>query len=78
MLDSRMLIVILVFALILFGTARLRSMGADVGAALKGFRQATRDNEAPVQASLPLEAHLAPPRNLLNPDSRLAVAAVGQ
>jgi TatA/E family protein of Tat protein translocase len=53
MLDSRTLIAILVFALILFGTARLRSMGVDVGAALKGFRRATRDNDAPVQFALP-------------------------
>jgi len=48
MFDSRMLIVILVLALIIFGTTRLRSMGADVGAAVKGFREATRDSDAPV------------------------------
>jgi TatA/E family protein of Tat protein translocase len=53
MFDSRMLIVILVLALIIFGTTRLRSMGADVGAAVKGFRQAMRDSEVPAQASLP-------------------------
>jgi Sec-independent protein translocase protein TatE len=53
MLDSRTSIVIFVLALILFGTARLRSTGADRGAALKGFRQAMRDKDAPVQASLP-------------------------
>jgi sec-independent protein translocase protein TatA len=53
MFDSRMLIIILVLALTIFGTTRLRSMGTDVGAAVKGFRQAMRDNDAPVQASLP-------------------------
>jgi TatA/E family protein of Tat protein translocase len=53
MFDSRMLIVILVLALIIFGTTRLRSMGADVGAAVKGFRQASRDSDVPVQSSLP-------------------------
>jgi sec-independent protein translocase protein TatA len=46
MFDSRMLIVILVLALIIFGTTRLRSMGTDVGAAVKGFRQAMRDSDA--------------------------------
>jgi sec-independent protein translocase protein TatA len=53
MFDSRILIVILVLALIIFGTTRLRSMGADVGAAVKGFRQAMRDSDEPVQASPP-------------------------
>jgi sec-independent protein translocase protein TatA len=53
MFDSRMLIVTLVLALIIFGTTRLRSMGADVGAAVKGFRQAMRDGAGPAQASPP-------------------------
>jgi TatA/E family protein of Tat protein translocase len=53
MFDSRMLIVIVVLALIIFGTTRLRSMGADVGAAVKGIRQAMRDSDAPTEASLP-------------------------
>ena len=48
-----MLIIILVLALIVFGTTRLRSMGMDVGAAIKGFRQAMRENDAPVQATPP-------------------------
>jgi TatA/E family protein of Tat protein translocase len=52
MLDSRTPIVIFVLALIVFGTARLRSMGADRGTAPKGFRQAVRDDDARVQASL--------------------------
>jgi TatA/E family protein of Tat protein translocase len=51
MFDSKMLIVILVIALIIFGTTRLRSMGADLGAAAKGFKQAMRDSEGAVQAS---------------------------
>jgi TatA/E family protein of Tat protein translocase len=53
MCDSKMLIIILVLALIVFGTTRLRSMGMDVGAAIKGFRQAMRENDAPVQATPP-------------------------
>jgi sec-independent protein translocase protein TatA len=51
MFDSRMLIVILFLALIIFGTTRLRSVGTDLGAAVKGFRQAMRDSDAPVRAS---------------------------
>lgn len=45
MFDSKILIIILVLALIVFGTTRLRTIGMDVGAALKGFRQAIRDTD---------------------------------
>jgi sec-independent protein translocase protein TatA len=56
MFDSKMLIVILVLALIIFGTTRLRSMGADVGAAVKGFRRAMHDSDGSAQASPPERA----------------------
>ena len=45
MLDSKVLIVILVLALIVFGTKRLRSMGSDLGDAIKGFRGAMHEGE---------------------------------
>jgi sec-independent protein translocase protein TatA len=45
MLDSKILIVILVLAVIVFGTRRLRSMGSDLGSAVKGFRQAMQEGE---------------------------------
>ena len=32
-----MLIVVLLIALVIFGTKRLRSIGSDLGAAVKGF-----------------------------------------
>lgn len=60
MFDSKMLIVMLVLALIIFGTARLRTMGTDVGAAIKGFRQAMRDSDAP--------AAVTPPERFSRPD----------
>lgn len=47
MFDSKMLIVMLVLALIIVGTTRLRSMGTDVGAAVKGFRRAMRESDVP-------------------------------
>jgi TatA/E family protein of Tat protein translocase len=53
MIDSKMLIVILFLALIIFGTTRLRSIGADVRVAVKGFRQAMRESDGPVRAPLP-------------------------
>jgi sec-independent protein translocase protein TatA len=46
MFDSKMLLVILAIALVIFGTKRLRSIGSDLGAAVKGFKQAMNDGEA--------------------------------
>ena len=45
MFDSKMLLVILAIALVIFGTKRLRSIGTDLGAAVKGFKQAMNDGE---------------------------------
>ena len=46
MFDSKMLLVILAIALIVFGTKRLRSIGSDLGAAVKGFKLAMNDGES--------------------------------
>jgi sec-independent protein translocase protein TatA len=40
-----MLLVILAIALVVFGTKRLRTIGSDLGAAVKGFKQAMNDGE---------------------------------
>jgi sec-independent protein translocase protein TatA len=45
MFDTKMLLVILVIALVVFGTKRLRSIGSDLGAAVKGFKQAVNEGE---------------------------------
>ncbi|SVA49622.1 uncharacterized protein METZ01_LOCUS102476 [marine metagenome] len=39
------LIIILVIILLLFGTKRLKSVGWDLGKALKGFKKAIQDDE---------------------------------
>lgn len=49
MFDSKMLLVILAIALVIFGTKRLRSIGSDLGAAVKGFKQAMHDGESEEQ-----------------------------
>ena len=38
------LIIVLVIVLLLFGTSKLKSLGSDLGSAIKGFRTAV-DNE---------------------------------
>ncbi len=49
MFDSKMLLVILAIALVIFGTKRLRSIGSDLGAAVKGFKQAMNEGESEEQ-----------------------------
>jgi sec-independent protein translocase protein TatA len=44
-----MLLVILAIALVIFGTKRLRTIGSDLGAAVKGFKQAMNDGESEEQ-----------------------------
>jgi sec-independent protein translocase protein TatA len=43
------LLIILVIVLLLFGTKRLRSLGSDLGGAIKGFRSAMKDEQKPDQ-----------------------------
>jgi sec-independent protein translocase protein TatA len=50
MFDSKMLLVILAIALIIFGTKRLRTIGSDLGAAVKGFKSAMSDGETEEKA----------------------------
>ena len=39
------LLIILVIVALLFGTKRLRSIGGDLGGAIKGFRKAMSEND---------------------------------
>jgi sec-independent protein translocase protein TatA len=39
------LLLILVIILLLFGTKRLRTLGADLGSAIKGFKKSVADSE---------------------------------
>lgn len=39
------LLILLVIAIVLFGTRRLKDVGSDLGAAINSFRKAFKDNE---------------------------------
>ncbi len=41
------LLIILAIVLVLFGAKRLRTLGGDLGGAIKGFRQAMKEEEQP-------------------------------
>ena len=47
MFDTKILLIILASALVLLGTKRLRSIGSDLGGAVKGFKQALGEDEEP-------------------------------
>ncbi len=42
-------VVVLVVVLLLFGTKRLRNIGSDLGAALKGFKQGLNEANEPAK-----------------------------
>ncbi|CAM3840765.1 MULTISPECIES: twin-arginine translocase subunit TatE [Rahnella] len=44
------LLVVGVLIVLLFGTSKLRSLGGDLGAALRGFKKAMNDDPAPAAA----------------------------
>ncbi len=43
------LLIIGALIVLLFGTKKLRTLGGDLGAALKGFKKAMSDDETPAQ-----------------------------
>lgn len=45
------LVIILVIVLLLFGTTKLKSLGSDLGSAIKGFRTAIGDDDKPESGS---------------------------
>ena len=45
------LLVILIIVALLFGTKRLRTMGSDLGSAVKGFRSAVTETEKDMEKS---------------------------
>lgn len=53
------LLVIAVLVILLFGTSKLRTLGADLGAALKGFKKAVGDDNTPPVANNAAESQTA-------------------
>ena len=49
------LVIVLVIVALLFGTKKLRTIGSDLGSALKGFRSALKEDDSEKVASQPGE-----------------------
>jgi sec-independent protein translocase protein TatA len=45
-------LIVLVVVLLIFGTKKLRNMGADLGGAVKGFKEGMKDDAANAQAKV--------------------------
>lgn len=50
------LLIILLIVFMLFGTKKLRNLGSDIGGALKGFKTAMKDDDAPAASDEAEEA----------------------
>lgn len=57
------LLIVLAIVILLFGTKRLKSIGSDMGNAIKGFRQAVKD-ESKDDAATPPADNAANAQNL--------------
>lgn len=44
-------LIVLLIVVLVFGTAKLKNMGKDLGGAIKGFKEGMKDGEGPVEAT---------------------------
>jgi sec-independent protein translocase protein TatA len=70
-IGMRELLVILVVALLVFGTKKLKTIGSDLGGAVRGFKKAMEEGEAAGERKA-AEPSVAPERRI---ESETAVAA---
>jgi sec-independent protein translocase protein TatA len=58
--SPRHLLIILVVVLLVFGTKKLRTIGSDLGAAVRGFKKSMNDGDAEQQAAAEQHKQLPP------------------
>ncbi|HTG97765.1 MAG TPA: Sec-independent protein translocase subunit TatA [Burkholderiales bacterium] len=52
-------LIVLVIVMLIFGTKKLRNMGADLGGAVRGFKDGMREgSEKPAEATMPPSAQV--------------------
>jgi sec-independent protein translocase protein TatA len=73
----RHLLIILVICLVVFGGKKLKTLGADLGSAVKGFKQAMKEGEAEEAAAPSAAANHAPPPELPAPSAQSAQPETG-
>ncbi len=65
------LLIVLLIVLLIFGTKRLKSVGGDLGGALKSFRKAM-DNDNDAATAADTSDQLSPPLEAEEPDAEFA------
>ena len=58
--ELMVVLIVLVIVLVLFGPKRIKSLGSELGNAIKGFRHAVKDKDAEAQAVASEGANAAP------------------
>jgi sec-independent protein translocase protein TatA len=67
------LLIVLLIVLLIFGTKRLKSVGGDLGGALKSFRKAMdNDNDNDAATAADTSDQLSPPLEAEEPDAEFA------
>ena len=46
-------LIVLLIVMLIFGTKKLRNMGADLGGAVRGFKDGMREGDKPAEAAAP-------------------------
>jgi sec-independent protein translocase protein TatA len=68
------LLIVLVIVVILFGPKRLKTLGADLGNAIKGFRKAVKEEEVPEDSQRVIEGQAerkSEPANSVNQEKNV-------
>lgn len=55
-------LIVLVIVMLLFGTKKIKNIGTDLGAAIKGFKEGVKEGTADTPAAVP------PPSGVAKPD----------
>jgi sec-independent protein translocase protein TatA len=64
----RHLLLILVIVLLVFGTKKLKTIGSDLGAAVRGFKKSMSEGEAEEQATPEAKKQIPGPKDAEFPD----------
>jgi len=65
----RHLLIILLVVMLVFGTRKLKTLGADLGGAIRGFKQAMKEGESDDHAAAPRRTEEAPPAAIESPET---------
>ena len=74
-IGMRELLVILVVALLVFGTKKLKTIGSDLGGAVRGFKKAMEEGEAEADKPQTAERAVEPARRIEASEPAVASSA---